>query len=609
MLLVLTVTLRATFPTIRPTNGTDASWELALNTYRQYHLRFGPQLLYTYGPWGCIDYPLETDRRLLLVAAVVALVAAAAAWWVCYRLLRRLAAPWLAAVLCTVLVLVGMQSAEKSALLLVAAVAAGFSYLAWRAPGRLPWLPGALAGAGALLTQAKFSEGLILSAIAALCAIGAPERRLRRLAEVVLGWLVVSALAWLAAGQRLTDYPRWFGGALQVAAGYTEAMGVEVGPTWRSYLIMAALAGLLVAFSIGQYRRAPRGSGVRGSVLAVSALGLLAAYLGFKEATVQHGVEHDVYFYLLVLPLFLGYLALDSGRRLRAVALAAVVLLGTSPWTLSLAPGTVLHRQLRTVRALTDGRYRADQLAAARAQMQPRYALSAPLQDALAGRPLAVDTVESSIAWAFDVPWRPVPIFQTFVAYTAALDRRNASAIANAPADQQILRSVVGSIPGRNALWDSPRYVLAEVCNYRVRLADPRWLLLDKAANRCGGASALAAPIRVRAGQPVPVPVAASGQIVLMSFQPVAPGPLVRLGRLLDKSFSPLRVTVNGKAYRLPRALADGPLIASLPASVGWSGRFLLGSPYHEVSFSEDGTLTFSAVSLDGQAGAAAHPG
>lgn len=603
LLIVLTALVRSTFPTIRPTNGTDASWQLGINTYGQYDLHFGPQLIYTYGPWGAIDYPSEASRWLLLVAALFAVVASAAVWLAFYWLLRRLpyrlTRPVPAAVLATVLVLIGLQAAEKSVLLLVAGIAVAFDYLGGRSPGRLPWVPAAIAAGGALLTQAKFSEGLGLTLVAVVCAAAGAGRRGRRLVEVSASWLIVSALAWLAAGQTLVDYPRWYIGAAQVASGYSEAMAIEVGSTGRSYLIMAVLVVGIGVFLIDQYR-AGRVPAERGGVLGLAVITLALLYLGFKEATVQHATSHDVYFYMLALPMFLGLFAFGRGRYPRAAAVLVVMLLTTSPWVLNLSPTTVWHRQLSTARALTDSSYRNGQLAAARAQMRPRYALSPSMQRALAGSPLAVDTVESSIAWAFDVPWRPAPVFQTYVAYTAALDRTNAQAIANAPADQQILRSVIGAINGRNALWDSPRYVLAELCHYRVRMADSRWLLLAKAANRCGPATTVGPSIRVRAGQPVEIPVAAPDQLVLASFHEAGPNGLVRLGRLLDKTYHPLRITANGKAYRIPRALAAGPLVVRLPATTGWTGRFLLGSPYPQLSFSEAGTVTFQTITLTG---------
>lgn len=69
---------------------------------------------------------------------------------------------------------------------------------------------------------------------------------------------------------------------------------------------------------------------------------------------------------------------------------------------------------------------------------------------------------------------------------------------------------------------------------------------------------------------------------------------------MLDKSFHPLTVTAGSYPFRLPRALADGPLLVKVPDSAGWPAAFLSGAPYRQVSFSEPGTVTFTAIPFGG---------
>lgn len=53
-----------------------------------------------------------------------------------------------------------------------------------------------------------------------------------------------------------------------------------------------------------------------------------------------------------------------------------------------------------------------------------------------------VDPALASLAWAQRVPWPPLPVFQTYVAYTGSLDRRNASALASPGGPPRIVRHV-----------------------------------------------------------------------------------------------------------------------------------------------------------------------
>jgi len=276
---------------------------------------------------------------------------------------------------------------------------------------------------------------------------------------------------------------------------------------------------------------------------------------------------------------------------------AVVVLLAGGSWS-PLSPAEAVNRWGDQLQLAVDPGYQAQRLQQAKQAARQHYAVSGEMRAALAGAPVTVDPWEATAAWAYDLNWKPVPAFQSYVAYTGKLDALNAAALTDAGPDQQVLRAAgLNSIDGRNRLWDPPRYLLAELCHYRPVLSDARWLLLRKSTDRCGPSQQLAT-VRVSAGQQVSVPVAGADSLVVMSFRAASPGLAVRLGRLLDKSFHPLEVTADGTEYRLPRALADGPLIARLPVTTGWPAGFGGGTDYRTVSFSEPGEVQFSTIPL-----------
>jgi hypothetical protein len=123
-------------------------------------------------------------------------------------------------------------------------------------------------------------------------------------------------------------------------------------------------------------------------------------------------------------------------------------------------------------------------------------------------------------------------------------------------------------------------------------------MLLRKSGNRCSAAVPVATR-QVEAGQPLAIPRAGPDQILVVAFTERRASTAVRLGRALDKSFHPLTVGAGGSTFRLPRALADGPLLVSLPARAGWPAAFGGSTAYEALTFSEAGTATFSAISLD----------
>jgi hypothetical protein len=590
-LLLVTIAFAAPLDQLYPAAGLDPSWQAGLNFARQRHLRFGPDLVFTYGPWGFLDRPEAVSRFNLVAGTLFAVLAVGAAWLAVRAALRNRLGQLGAALTASLLVMLCALTILPSALLFAAMMLALLSFLDSPAGSTGRWVPAAAAGCAALLVQIKFSEGAVL-AVAALCAAAfAGARRWRRLAEAALALVLGTLVFWLLARQPLAEFPDWLREMRQVVGGYTDAMSLEARPNVLPYLLIAAITGLAVGYLVQLGSQRP----VR-IVAGVAVLVALALYLGFREGTGRHGPGMQKYFYMYSLPVLVW--AVSASRRIafRLGAVGLVVLLAGGSW-LPVSPSDAVTRWGNQLQLMVDPGYQADQLQHAKQVARQHYALSGQMQAAVTGPPVLVDPWESTLAWAYDLNWKPVPAFQNYVAYTGKLDQLNASALAAAAPDQLILRQAgLNSIDGRYRLWDPPRYLLTELCDYRPVLSDARWLLLRKAElNRCGAAQQLAT-VRVSAGQQVSVPLAAADSLLTMSFRAASPGLAVRLGRLLDKSFHPLRVTADGTSYRLPRALADGPLIVQLPSSIGWPAGYGGGISYRTVSFSEPGEVSFSIV-------------
>ncbi|HEY0167449.1 MAG TPA: hypothetical protein VGB75_10445 [Jatrophihabitans sp.] len=603
---------------ITPGAGLDPSWMTALNLAPRQGLRFGPDLLFTMGPWGFLDHPHATSRANLVLGTVFAVFAVSLAWLAFSYLFRRVTTVNRAAVAAAGLVALIAQANSMSAVLLMATGALALLYLsAERPPGQHGWLPPTLAAEAAVLVQVKFSVGVVATAIAAVCLAFGAGHKGRQAAVAGLSWLLATTLAWLLAGQALTDYPGWFAGSVQIAAGYTEAMALEDKPNVLPYAVL----GAVVAVIGGYFVRSWRAEGLRPliGVLLVSALLL---YLGFREVAGRHQPGRNPFFFLTAAPVLAWSLAArgsaantaksastaksivtglavrDPAGNLafRAAVLVVTVLLAARSW-LPTEPSQAMAAWADRVQVVTDARYQKATLSQAQRQAQQAYGLSGELRAAVADHPVAVDSFESSLPWAYDLTWRPVPVFQTYAAYTLGLDRRNAEALSRAAGDQRVLRSAVGAIDGRNPLWDSPRYVLTEVCGYRPELSDARWLLLRKSTDRCRPATAMPARTLAR-GARIDLPEVGARQLLVMSFTPSQVNPLIRLGRAVDKSFSPLTVSCGQASYRVPRALAGGPLIVRMPAAAGWPAGYLGDFSCPAIAFNEAGSVRFSALTL-----------
>ena len=113
-----------------------------------------------------------------------------------------------------------------------------------------------------------------------------------------------------------------------------------------------------------------------------------------------------------------------------------------------------------------------------RASMQATYAVAPEALAALAGHSVAVEPWEVGAAWAYELDWHPLPVFQNYSAYTSALDRLNAREAESSAGPERILREntavVLPEFPGpdldgRFPGWDPPEQALR--CPLQLRPA------------------------------------------------------------------------------------------------------------------------------------------
>ncbi len=426
----------APYESLSPLAGLDTSWATGLNIARLHRLRFGPELVFSYGPWGFLDHPSMASRFNLASGVLFSTVAVGSAWLAFRAALRVRLGQHVADVAASLLVIICALNLEPSAILMAAMLLVVLCYLDTGMPvctGR--WIPATTAGCAALLMQVKLYEGALLAAGAMAAALFGPVRRWRRLLASVVALGGGSLLAWILIGQSVSDLPAWLRGMLQISSGYSDAISLEARPNVLPYLVIAALAGLVAGYLV----RVGRGRPARVTV-GVAVIAVLALYIGFREGTTRHGAGHQRAEYVCALPILAWSVA--AGRRvaLRLGVLVVVVLLVGNSW-LPPYPTDAANQWGVQLQLLVDTQYRTAQVRRAQAVAQNYYALSAEMRAALTGQPVSVEPWETTLAWAYGLNWRPAPVFQNYVAYTGQLDELNAAFLSQAPSDQKILRA------------------------------------------------------------------------------------------------------------------------------------------------------------------------
>ena len=117
-----------------------------------------------------------------------------------------------------------------------------------------------------------------------------------------------------------------------------------------------------------------------------------------------------------------------------------------------------------------------------------------PVLNALAGKTVAIEPWEITIAWAYELDWKPLPVFQNYQDYTQQLDRLNAAAAEDAENGPETLLRQMPAGPSnrrptrffmRQPAWDAEQSH-ADFCNFVPTLTEGAWQVLSRIPDRCG---------------------------------------------------------------------------------------------------------------------------
>lgn len=593
-----------------PAPDLDPSWQLFLNTYGD--LDFGPDLIWTYGPYGFLDTPLIISRVSFALGLGFELTATVALWAVLRHALARGMHAVVAAPLAAVATIAATQHQEPSSHL-VAAAAGVVLLLAVRppvpAPGPRPHpgqgvlLIAVLAATAALVLQVKLSDGVAVVAVTSLATLlGQTLRDVGTRIGVATGtFLITSTALWLVRDQEISSVLPWLHGSLEIIRGYGLVMAVEDPTAPRTYRLAAVV---LILLAVATWR-AVRGTGLRQGAVAVSAVALVTMFAA-KDGFTRHDAAHTPAFFLIaaailvVLAGLCGRDMLGSGAAWAASILAVWTAFSTlAVWShpiTDLDPVAAAGRWRSDVAVLVSPASHAYRLEQSRTAVRNIQGIPPSMLERLGtDTPVHIDPFEASAAWIAGLRWKPVPVPQSYSAYTKYLDHLNAQAIADASPDQAILRHLSAyGVDGHNLLWEAPSYQLAVACNYALEEETAAWQLLRHVRMRCGSSSELETR-HVAADEPVAVPRPPTGSIVLASFTPEPPPLLARIGRTIGKAVDHLYITADGTTYRAARAPSTGPMIVTFPHIE--AGAFAPVS-FRELAFNKPGELTFTTVPI-----------
>jgi hypothetical protein len=271
-----------------------------------------------------------------------------------------------------------------------------------------------------------------------------------------------------------------------------------------------------------------------------------------------------------------------------ALMLAAVAIAQVDPVDVMLSPQDRVSAAVEQFRAMASSGRRDAILAQARRGMEQAYRVDPGTLALLQGHTMQVLPVETSVVWLYNLRWRPIPVFQTYSAYTPRLDRLNAEALESARASTRILRNT-DSVDHRNPVFDSPRANLAMLCHYIEIRTTSFWQVLTRVPARCGKARELAS-VRAGWGHAVAVPPPSNpGDLVFVKITGAAPTGLERLEAIAYRSAVRLLLINGTTASRVaPETLPDGTIMR-VPPQADYSRPWMMSPQAESVAMFREG--------------------
>jgi hypothetical protein len=569
--------------------GPDQSTLAGVALARIHHLEWGPEIVLTYGPLAFLQNTPYYSFDQSLLATIYQPVIVAALFLGIAAALRQRHAPMtslLGAFLTTGIVAIlhighgGVSGLEYNEM-------ADLAALAWAAVPLLQHDPkrstvfttctvlGAVAGLQLLV---KLNAGIAIVAIALALSLLLDWRAVGRHCATVTAFAASTFIWWVLDGQPPGNLPAWLRSSAALASGYSAA---ENDPTLLNVvavvLILAWIGALWVMFIRGAPEIPQR---------LVVLLGL-ATLIPAKSALAKPDIWHlYAVLSLAVVAVAITPLFGTRGRALVVVVLATTLVLLGAEYAVVVLAGGYPSDTSRIAEALRAPAQAVDRLvtlalpgrvdkrvAQAKARQRALYAIPDRFIKTIGSSTVHVDPYETSAAWAYDLTWRPAPVYQTSAAYMPALDDLNSESLAKGP-DFILSRQSpaspatgVGGMGGRLGVEESPRYSRALLCNYTLTGVENRWALFTHTGPHCGPLTALS-KVTVHGNDVIAVPAPSGPNMAVLVGIDLEP---TVVDRLLQGTVAPptaWTVVLDGITYRLIGANAAEPFLLNTPVQV-----------------------------------------
>jgi hypothetical protein len=562
---------------LEPQPGLDPSWQATLHMALRYGITFGNRLIFTHGPLGFLSVPTLWYGGTGAVAVLYTVLVRLALALALFLGARRIYGPAVGGIVALLVAGASVVTLESVPFLvfcvwMVDYVSASRPDSRRRLTLALMALAGAVAG---LELLNEVSLGMELTALVVIVALGTQGRRRDHLIVTLAALVLALLVAWGMTGQDWGALPAYVHNSARIVSGYAAAMSYEdPSLTWEYTAGLVAFAfGVAGALQMTRDGPARRRWGI-------VALWVVFCFFEYKEGFVRHDAGHGAIYFVALMG---GFLALRWRSRNRLIGLGFTAALFTfalaaqepSSFSTVFNPGENAKTAIDQIEQVSGSAKRAAVIAQGRREIEQVLFVDQPTLDLLRGHTVDVAPYEAAVAWAYNLDWRPLPVFQSYAAYTTGLDQENADTLNSTRAPQRILRNREPGVDGRVLTFDEGLSTRTILCRYRELRTTGVWQVLGLGPNRCGAPVPLGT---VHAGwyQNVQVPAPPNDHsFVFVRIGGVAVGGLEHLRALLYKPVERV-VLLDGASHRLIEATATDGLLLRAPVGVDFTAPFNL---------------------------------
>jgi len=417
--LSLTILILVPFSPTYPAAGLDPSWRYALNTAVANHLRFGKDIIFTFGPLASVYtrlYSPQTDM-LMMFASLVIVSALLSGLLLVANAARR---PWLILFPLAISQFVLLDSIFITLpVLMVYTCESGREQ--HRGKSTVAFLLAAACGLLVLIKGSTTLPVVFCTFLSALALWQVSRHDAIALAAIAIGSMM---LAWVYSGQALSGLPAYFTSQELIISGYSNGMSVN-GRLIEPF-VYVLIMGLLIRITL-----LPSAATTWRIALALT----VALFICFKAGFTRHDGHAIIAGTALFLIGYLTFLRNNTSSATLALALGLFGWLFIAGRDVDWHPSAILDRTVGQLSrsaiaigyrianpGLFEKQFNEAVTSIRRTHTLPAYSGTTDLYPA-----------DLSALIASGSNWSPRPVFQSYTAYTPALLSLNREHLIKSP--------------------------------------------------------------------------------------------------------------------------------------------------------------------------------